>query len=312
MRIVITGGAGFIGSHLVDYYIARGVDVLVIDNLITGKEENISTHFDNRRFMFRNKDVCSVKTIDGAIDAILHFACPASPFDYLKYPIETLQVMSVGTRRMLDIARVKHAKFFLASTSEVYGDPDVHPQKEEYCGNVNVLSPRAVYDEGKRFAETVTVAYHRKYNTSIGIIRIFNTYGERMRPADGRVIPTFISEALANRPLPIFGDGSQTRSFCYIKDMVQGIAKALEVDYHLPLNLGNPAEYTILQVADLVKKLCTSTSELQFMPLPDSDPKKRKPDISRAQSLLQWQPSVDLEQGLVQVIAWFRERRRND
>jgi len=311
MRIVVTGGAGFIGSHLVDYYIAQGVDVVVIDNLITGREENISMHQDNRQFMFINEDVCNVQVIDGTIDAILHFACPASPFDYLKYPIETLQVMSVGTRRMLDIARSKNAKFFLASTSEVYGDPDVHPQKEEYFGNVNVLSPRAVYDEGKRFAETVTVAYHRKYGTNIGIIRIFNTYGERMRPADGRVIPTFISEALANRPLPIFGDGSQTRSFCYIEDMVQGIARAVEVDYSLPVNLGNPAEYTVLQVADLIKKLCKSTSELRYMPLPDSDPKKRKPDIARAQHVLQWQPSVSLEQGLVKVIAWFKERRKN-
>jgi len=312
MRIVITGGAGFIGSHLVDHYLARGVDVVVIDNLITGREENISAHRNNRRFTFMNEDVCRVRTIDGSIDAILHFACPASPFDYLKYPLETLQVMSVGTRQMLDIARAKNAKFFLASTSEVYGDPDVHPQKEEYYGNVNVLSPRAVYDEGKRFAETVTIAYHRKYNTNIGIIRIFNTYGERMRSADGRVIPTFISEALANRRLPIFGDGSQTRSFCYIEDMVQGVTKAVEIDYPLPINLGNPAEYTVLQVADIIRKLCKSASELQYMPLPDSDPKKRKPDIARAQSLLQWQPSVSLEQGLVKVIAWFKERRRDD
>ncbi len=309
MRIIITGGAGFIGSHLVDHYINKGNHVVVIDNLITGCEENIKQHHGNKNFTFIKDDVCNVHTINGTIDAILHFACPASPFDYLKYPLETLRVMSIGTQRMIDLASVKNAKFFLASTSEVYGDPEVHPQDEEYFGNVNLLSTRAVYDEGKRFAETLTMSYHRKHNIRIGIIRIFNTYGERMRSADGRVIPAFITEALQNKPLPIFGDGSQTRSFCYIGDMVNGITKAVAVDYPAPINLGNPVEYTILQVADIVRKLCNSTSELKFMPLPDSDPKKRKPDISRAKEVLDWQPSISLERGLVKVIAWFKGRR---
>lgn len=309
MRIVITGGAGFIGSHLVDHYINKGNHVVVIDNLITGRRENIKQHHGNKHFTFIKEDVCTVHTIDGAIDAILHFACPASPFDYLKYPLETLRVMSFGTQSMIELARSKNAKFFLASTSEVYGDPEVHPQDEEYFGNVNLLSTRAVYDEGKRFAETLTISYHRKHKVNVGIIRIFNTYGERMRSADGRVIPAFITEALQNKPLPIFGDGSQTRSFCYIEDMVNGISKAVDVDYPAPINLGNPTEYTILQVADIVRKLCSSSSDLKFMPLPDSDPKKRKPDISRAKEVLQWQPSISLERGLVKVIAWFKGRR---
>jgi dTDP-glucose 4,6-dehydratase len=310
MRVLITGGAGFVGSHLVDHYLRRGDEVIVIDNLITGREENIGQHIDNKKLKFIKQDVCDVTEVKGNVDLVLHFACPASPFEYQKYPIETLRVMSFGTYNMLELARIKNAKFLLASTSEVYGDPEVHPQKEDYFGNVNLLSPRAVYDEGKRFAETLTISYFRKFNLNIGIVRIFNTYGERMHSGDGRVIPSFISEALKNKPLPIFGDGSQTRSFCYISDMVNAITKAAQIDYPMPMNLGNPAEYTILQLADIVKRLCPSQSEYEFLPLPDSDPKKRKPDISKAKKLLGWEPKIGLEQGLKKVIEWFR--RKND
>jgi dTDP-glucose 4,6-dehydratase len=310
MKIVITGGAGFIGSHLVDYYLKSGSQVTVIDNLITGKHENIAQHLNNDAMELIEQDVCTVNDIDGEIDHILHFACPASPFDYLKYPLETLRVMSIGTQKMLELAKKKNAKFFLASTSEVYGDPDIHPQKEEYSGNVSTVSPRAVYDEGKRFAEVLTMTYHREFEVKIGIIRIFNTYGERMRAGDGRVVPSFISEALKNSPLPIFGDGKQTRSFCYISDMVDAISKAVEIDYPGPINIGNPAEYTILELAEKVKKLCNSSSEYKFFPLPDCDPKKRRPDISKAKQLLGWQPTIDLDSGLKKVIDWFR--RHND
>lgn len=309
MRVLITGGAGFVGSHLVDHYLRRGDEVIVIDNLITGQEENIRQHIDNKKLKFIKQDVCDVTEVKGNVDLILHFACPASPFDYQKFPIETLRVMSFGTYNMLELARIKNAKFLLASTSEVYGDPEVHPQKEDYFGNVNLLSPRAVYDEGKRFAETLTISYFRKFNLIIGIVRIFNTYGERMHSGDGRVIPSFISEALKNKPLPIFGDGSQTRSFCYISDMVNAITKAAQIDYPMPMNLGNPAEYTILQLADIVKRLCPSQSEYEFLPLPDSDPKKRKPDISKAKKLLGWEPKIGLEQGLKKVIEWFRRKK---
>jgi len=310
MNIVITGGAGFIGSHLVDHYMNEGHQIIVIDNLITGREENIAQHFGKRQFNFIKKDVCEVHEVEGNVHLILHFACPASPFDYLKYPIETLRVMSFGTQNMLELARKKQAKFLLASTSEVYGDPEIHPQKEDYFGNVNLLSPRAVYDEGKRFAETFVLSYHRKHNLKIGIVRIFNTYGERMRSGDGRVIPTFITEALENRPLPIFGDGSQTRSFCYIDDMVCGITRAVDVDYSLPINLGNPVEYTILELAEIVKRLCRSMVGNRHQPLPDSDPRKRKPDISKARELLGWQPEFSLERGLKNVISWFKRRRK--
>lgn len=310
MKVLITGGAGFIGSHLVDHYIQNRVKVVVIDNLITGKEENIARHLKNNALTFIKQDVCKVSEIDISVDHILHFACPASPFDYLKYPLETLGVMSVGTKNMLELARKQKAKFFLASTSEVYGDPEIHPQKEEYSGNVFTTSTRAVYDEGKRFAEVLTMTYHRKFNMRTGIIRIFNTYGERMRAGDGRVVPSFISEALKNNPLPIFGDGKQTRSFCYISDMVSAITKAVKADYPFPVNIGNPAEYTILELAEIVKKLCGSNSEHKYLPLPDCDPKKRRPDISKAKKLFDWEPKVDLETGLKKVIDWFR--RQND
>lgn len=308
MRLVITGGAGFIGSHLVDHYMAAGDEVVVVDNLLSGKEENIRQHFRKPGFTFIRKDVCSLTAISGPVDIIMHFACPASPFDYIKYPFETLNVMSVGSMKMLDIAHVKKAKFILASTSEVYGDPEIHPQGETYFGNVNLMSPRAVYDEGKRFAETLTATYRRIHDLRTAIIRIFNTYGERMRPGDGRVVPTFIKQALHGQPLTIFGDGKQTRSFCYIKDMVGAISKVAAVDHDLPINLGNPAEYTVLQLADVIRRLCNSASKFCFRPLPDSDPRKRKPDITKAQRLLGWEPATPLEDGLKNVIKWFQEK----
>ena len=307
MKILLTGGAGFIGSHLVDYYLKNGDEVIVIDNLITGQEENIAQHFSKKKFKFIKKDACDRFEIEGNIDLIMHFACPASPFDYLKYPIETLKVMSYGTHNMLELARLKNATFLLASTSEIYGDPEVHPQKEDYFGNVNLLSPRAVYDEGKRFAEALTMAYNRKYDLPTNIVRIFNTYGERMRGGDGRVIPAFITQALHNKPLPIFGDGSQTRSFCFVDDMVDAISRVAKLDHSMPINLGNPGEYTILELAEIVKRVCLSKSEYKYFPLPHSDPKKRKPDITKAKKLLDWKPKIDLEQGLKKTIDWFKK-----
>lgn len=305
MRILITGGAGFVGSHLVDYYLDRGGEVIVLDNLITGQEDNIKTHFSQKEFQFLKEDVCNHCIIKGKIDLILHLASPASPFDYLRYPIETMKTASFGTYNMLELAKNKGAKFFLASTSEVYGDPDVHPQREDYWGNVNPVGPRAVYDEGKRFAEAITTAYNRKYGLPINIARIFNTYGKRMLEGDGRVIPTFITKALKNEPLPIFGQGFQTRSFCYIQDMVKGITKLAQTDYPMPVNLGNPNEFTIIELADTIKKLTKSKSPFEFLPLPQDDPKKRKPDISKAKELLDWEPKITLKQGLKNLIEWF-------
>lgn len=306
MKVLITGGAGFIGSHLVDYYLKKGDEVIAIDNLITGKEENIKHNWGNKKFQFLYNDVCNLSQIKEKIDLILHFASPASPFDYLKYPIETMKTASIGTINMLELALNKNAKFFLASTSEVYGNPAVHPQIEEYWGNVNPVGIRSVYDEGKRFAEAMTVAYHRKHNLRINIVRIFNTYGERMRPGDGRVIPTFIEQALKNEPMTIFGDGKQTRSFCYISDLVDGIFKLAETDYSMPINLGNPKEFTVLQLAQIIKKLCNSKSEFVYRPLPEDDPHRRNPDISKARKILKWEPVVDLDEGLRLVIEWFK------
>ena len=308
MKVVITGGAGFIGSHLVDYYMSRGNDVIVIDNLITGLEENVAHYFGNKKFNFYKQDICNRLKISQEIDLILHFASPASPFDYLKYPLETMRTASFGTHNLLELAKKKRARFFLASTSEVYGDPDIHPQREEYWGNVNPVGPRAVYDEGKRFAEAMTIAYHRKYNLKVNIIRIFNTYGERMREGDGRVIPALIANALRNKPMPIFGNGKQTRSFCYIKDMVNGIVKLSKSSYPMPVNIGNPGEFMILELAGIIKKLTGSKSKYKYYPLPQDDPRKRKPDISKAKRLLGWEPKYDLEQGLGRLIEWFRKK----
>uniref|UniRef100_A0A7C6AFZ7 SDR family oxidoreductase n=1 Tax=candidate division WOR-3 bacterium TaxID=2052148 RepID=A0A7C6AFZ7_UNCW3 len=308
MKVIITGGAGFIGSHLVDYYLNKGDEVIAIDNLITGKEENIKHNLKNKKFQFLNCDICKLPHIKEDIKLILHFASPASPFDYLKYPIETMKTASIGTINMLELALKKNAKFLLASTSEVYGDPLIHPQVEEYWGNVNPVGIRSVYDEGKRFAEAITVAYHRKLKLKINIVRIFNTYGERMRPGDGRVIPTFIEQALKNEPMTIFGDGKQTRSFCYISDLVNGIVKLAESDYHMPVNLGNPKEFTILELAQKIKKLCNSKSEFVYKPLPEDDPHRRNPDINRAKKILHWEPVIELDDGLKLVIEWFKTK----
>lgn len=307
MRVIITGGAGFIGSHLTDRYLARGHEVIAVDNLITGRKENIVHHARAARFELIRHDISRPLGIKGRVDLILQFASPASPFDYLKYPIETMKTASFGTYNMLELARQKKAKFLLASTSEVYGDPEVHPQREEYWGNVNSVGPRAVYDEGKRFAEAMTVAYHSKYGLKVNIVRIFNTYGERMREGDGRVIPAFICAALRGQPMPVFGTGKQTRSFCYVSDLVDGIARLARASYSMPVNLGNPGEYTMLELARMIKGLTKTKSTLKFYPLPQDDPRKRKPDISRARRLLGWRPMVGLEQGLKKTIKWFRD-----
>ena len=309
MRILITGGAGFIGSHLVDRYLKSGAEVIVLDNLITGSEKNIMEHVSAGRLAFIKKDICDTTEIDGDVNLILHVASPASPIDYLKYPIETMRTASLGTYNMLEIARNKRAKFLLTSTSEVYGDPEQHPQTEGYWGNVNPVGPRAVYDEGKRFAEALTSAYNRKYGLDIAIIRIFNTYGERMREGDGRVIPTFINQALKNETITIFGDGKQTRSFCYIEDMIDGIISAAQASYAQPINVGNPNEYTILEIADIICKLCGSSAKYEFQPLPENDPQRRKPDITKARKVLGWKPRVDLTTGLNRVIEWFRRKK---
>ncbi len=308
MKVLITGGAGFIGSHLVDHFLKKGAYVIAIDNLITGKEENIREHLCNKKFKFIKTDVCNNFKIEGGIDLILHFASPASPFDYLKYPIETMKTASYGTFNMLELALKHNARFILASTSEIYGDPSVHPQVEEYWGNVNPIGIRSVYDEGKRFAEAITYAYHRKFNLRIGVVRIFNTYGERMRPGDGRVIPTFVEQALKNQPMTIFGDGLQTRSFCYIDDLISGITRLAETEYSLPVNLGNPDEYTIIEIAKIIKRLCNSNSTFEYKPLPQDDPHKRKPDITRARTILKWEPKTGIEDGLKKVIEWFRNK----
>jgi dTDP-glucose 4,6-dehydratase len=308
MRILISGGAGFIGSHLVDYYLQNHAEVIIIDNLITGKQENIQHNLKNKGLRFINCDVCNPPSIESEIDLVLHFASPASPFDYLKYPIETMKTASVGTINMLELALKKNAKFVLASTSEVYGDPLVHPQVEEYWGNVNPIGIRSVYDEGKRFAESITVAYHRKLGLRTGIVRIFNTYGERMRPGDGRVIPAFIEQALKNRPLTIFGDGKQTRSFCYVSDLVNGIVKLADADYPMPINLGNLNEFTIIELAQKIRSLTGSKSKFVYKPLPEDDPHRRNPDISKAKQILHWEPKIELEQGLTNTIEWFKNR----
>jgi len=308
MRVLITGGAGFIGSHLVDHFVAAGDEVIVIDSLITGRKENIADHLKSGNVSFLEEDVCNVDTIPDEVDIIMHLASPASPFDYLRFPIETMRTLSLGTFNMLELSERKKAKFLLASTSEIYGDPEQHPQHEDYWGNVNPVGPRAVYDEGKRFAEALTAAYSREHKVNITIVRIFNTYGERMKAEDGRVVPTFINQALRNEPLTIFGDGKQTRSFCYISDMVDAIVSAAKTEYAYPINIGNPKEFTMLEVADIVKRLCLSTSELKFMPLPENDPKKRKPDIDRAKEVLGWSPKVDLNAGLIRLIEWFRRK----
>ena len=307
MRILITGGAGFIGSHLCDRFLAEGHAVLCVDNLITGSESNIAHLRSNPSFQLIRHDITKPLEPPGALDYVLHFASPASPIDYLKFPIQTLKVGSLGTLNAVGIAKAKRAKFFLASTSEVYGDPHVHPQPETYWGHVNPIGPRGVYDEAKRFAEALTMAYHREHGVDTRIVRIFNTYGPRMRATDGRAIPTFIDQALRGEPLTIFGDGSQTRSFCYIDDLVEGIYRLMQASTHEPINLGNPDEYSVLELAKLVLASFKETaSRIAFRPLPQDDPKQRRPDITKAATLLQWQPRVPLTEGLAKTIAWFR------
>ncbi len=308
MRVLITGGAGFIGSHLSEWFLKQKEKVIVIDNLITGRKQNIQEFLEDPNFEFIHHDICNRIEIKGDIDVVLHFASPASPKDYFKYPIQTMKTGALGTLNMLELAKEKKAIFFLASTSEVYGDPLQHPQTERYWGNVNPTGPRAVYDESKRFAEALTMAYHREFNLKIRIARIFNTYGPKMRTDDGRVIPNFITQALKNEPLTIYGDGKQTRSFCYISDMIKGMLRLLEKEIHEPVNLGNPKEITIIELAETIKKLTESKSSLRFLPMLPDDPKRRKPDISKAQKLLNWKPEVPLEEGLNNTISWFKEK----
>ena len=303
MRIVLTGGAGFIGSHLVDKFLSLGFEVVAIDNLITGKKENLKEH---KNLIFLEQNVYKYIDVNGPVNWVMHFASPASPVDFKKYPIPILKVGSSGTINALGLAKAKGAKFFLASTSEVYGDPLEHPQKETYVGNVDPISERSVYDESKRFAEAVTMAYKRFHNIDVRIIRIFNTYGPRMRPEDGRVISNFITQTLTNKPITVYGDGSQTRSFQYVTDLIDGIVKLMDVDFHDPVNLGNPYEFTILELANIVKKITASKSEIIFKPLPEADPKRRRPDITRAKQLLNWEPKISLEDGLIKMTDYYK------
>ncbi len=306
MRVVLTGGAGFIGTHFTAFLLNKSHSVTVIDNLITGKRENIKIFIDNEDFKFIEQDVTKFIDIDGDVDYVLHFASPASPIDYLKYPIQTLKVGAVGTLNTLGLAKKKNAKFLLASTSEVYGDPQVHPQNEEYWGYVNPIGPRGVYDESKRFAEALVMAYHKYHNIDTRIVRIFNTFGPKMRPDDGRVIPTFIMQCLKDEPLTIFGTGEQTRSFCYVTDLIEGIYRLMLKDYHYPVNLGNPEEISIKMLAELIAEIAGRKIEIVFKELPEDDPRCRKPDISKAKKMLSWEPQVDIKTGLDETVKWFK------
>jgi dTDP-glucose 4,6-dehydratase len=306
VRVLVTGGAGFLGSHLCDRLVREGHDVLAMDNLLTGNERNIAHLADEKRFRFVRHDVTRFIFVDGPLDAVLHFASPASPIDYLELPIQTLKVGSLGTHNALGLAMAKRARFLLASTSEVYGDPLVHPQPETYWGNVNPIGPRGVYDEAKRFAEAMTMAYRRAHGVDTRIVRIFNTYGERMRPRDGRVVPALIGQALAGEPMTVFGDGSQTRSFCYVSDLVDGIYRLLLSEEGEPVNIGNPAELSVLDFARTIHRLTGTSSEIVFRPLPVDDPKVRQPDIRKARARLGWEPKVRLEEGLARTIDYFR------
>jgi dTDP-glucose 4,6-dehydratase len=307
MRIVITGGAGFLGSHLTDLCLREGHEVVAVDNFITGSPDNIA-HITSPKFSFRHQNVSEGIFIDGAVDFIFHMASPASPVDYAELPIQTLKVGALGTHNALGLARAKGAGLLLASTSEVYGDPLVHPQPEDYWGNVNSIGPRSCYDEAKRFAEAIVMAYHRQHGIDTKIVRIFNTYGPRMRLNDGRVVPNFIKQALTDAPITVFGDGSQTRSFCYCDDLLNGIYKLGMSDEHLPVNIGNPGEFTMLEFAHRVKEMTNSKSEIEFRPLPKDDPKQRKPDISKAKKVLDWEPKISLEEGLKPTLEFFQNK----
>ena len=307
-RVLITGGAGFIGSHLCDLFLSKGHRVICIDNLITGKIGNIKHLFKNKKFTFIKHNVTQYINVKGKIGYILHFASPASPVDYLKYPIQTLKVGSLGTHNALGLAKAKKATFLLASTSEVYGDPLVNPQPEGYWGNVNPVGPRGAYDEAKRFAEAITMAYHRVHKIDTKIVRIFNTYGERMRANDGRAIPNFINQALKNKPITVYGDGSQTRSFCYVLDLIEGIYKLLLSKEAYPVNIGNTDELTLLELAKIIIKLTRSKNKIIYKPLPVDDPKVRRPDITRAKKILQWRSRIDLKEGLSNTITYFSNK----
>jgi len=306
MNCIVTGGAGFIGSHLCEFLLQKGYSVVCIDNLITGSLKNIEHLKNAQNFTFLKQDIIQEFSIKQNVDMVFHFASPASPVDYYKYPLDTLRVGSIGTENMLKIAQAHHARFLLASTSEVYGDPKVHPQNEEYWGNVNPIGLRSVYDEAKRYAEAITMAYHRKYDLPTRIARIFNTYGPRMQHYDGRAVPNFITQVLHDKPITIYGDGSQTRSFCYITDEIQGLFSLIQSDYEYPVNIGNPEEYTILKLATLIRELCQSSSEIIYEALPVDDPKCRRPDISKAKKILGWEPTVGIIEGLTKTIDWFK------
>jgi dTDP-glucose 4,6-dehydratase len=310
MRVVVTGGAGFIGSHLCEFLLDQDAEVVCVDSLLTGALENIAELRRSTRFSFLAHDVSTYIEIEGPVDYVLHFASPASPLDYLQMPIETLKVGALGTHKALGLAKSKRARFLLASTSEVYGDPLVHPQREDYWGNVNPIGPRGVYDEAKRFAEAMTMAYHRSHGMDTRIVRIFNTYGQRMRLNDGRAIPAFMTQALSNRPVTIFGDGSQTRSFQYISDLVDGIWRLMLSSVTEPVNIGNPEEMTLLDLAKRILALSESSSEIVYQPLPVDDPKVRQPDITRARTLLGWEPRIGVDEGLRRTLEWFRARVR--
>jgi len=306
--ILITGGAGFIGSHLCDRFLTEGENVICMDNFLTGSPDNIAHLIGNPKFKFIQHNVTDFIYVEGKVDAVLHFASPASPIDYLKLPIQTLKVGSLGTHKALGFAKAKGARFLLASTSEVYGDPLIHPQREEYWGNVNPIGIRGVYDEAKRFAEALTMAYHRYHGLDTRIVRIFNTFGPRMRLNDGRVLPAFMKQALLGEDLTAFGDGTQTRSFCYVDDLVEGVVRLLRADYHEPINIGNPDEITILQFAEEIIEITKSGSMISFMPLPEDDPKVRQPDITRAKEILKWEPKIARKDGLKKTLEYFRSR----
>jgi dTDP-glucose 4,6-dehydratase len=307
LRAVVTGGAGFLGSHLCDYLLARDWEVLCVDNLITGSETNVAHLAGNPRFRMLRHDVSNRIDVPGPVDYVFHFASPASPVDYLKFPIETLKVGSLGTHNTLGLALAKKAKYFLASTSECYGDPDVSPQAETYWGHVNPIGPRSVYDEAKRFAEAMTMAYHRHHGVDTHIVRIFNTYGPRMRLNDGRALPNFVYQALSGQPITVYGDGKQTRSFCYASDLIEGIYRLAVSNEHLPTNIGNPHEITILEFAERIRTLLDAKVQIVFEPLPQDDPKQRRPDIAKAKRLLGWEPKVNLEEGLRLTLAYFKQ-----
>ena len=307
MRIVLSGAAGFIGSHFCDRLLAEGHTVVALDNFITGSRRNIQHLAGEPRFTFREQDITEPFTVDELVDGVVNMASPASPKDYLDHPIETLAVGSVGTQRMLELALANNARFLLTSTSECYGDPLVHPQVETYWGNVNPVGPRSCYDESKRFAEAITMAYHRKHGLRTNIVRIFNTYGPRMKLDDGRVVPAFLDQALRGAPLTVFGTGAQTRSFCYVSDLVEGIYRLMLSDERFPVNLGNPREMTILEFAEHIRRMTGTRSSIDFEPLPEDDPQQRRPDITKAQTILGWEPTVSLEEGLRPTVDYFRE-----